>query len=111
MNMNNNFAYLVYIVFVKLIIKHGWTLDFKLTVMSTCVSIGHSKSLMLTDHIYVQGRRHGGGGKGAKAPLKISKKGKIKKYGVFSCIKVIKMSFSVIFNEEIRALEGLLSRF
>ena len=51
----------------------------------------------------------GGGVKGAKAPLKISKKGKIKKYGVFSCIKVIKISFSVIFNEEICALEGLLS--
>ena len=51
------------------------------------------------------------GGKGAKAPLKISKKGKMKKYGVFSCIKVIKISFSVIFNEEIHALEGLLSRF
>ena len=33
----------------------------------------------------------GGGGKeGEKAPLKISKKGQIKKYGVFSCIKVIK---------------------
>ena len=52
-----------------------------------------------------------GGGKGAKAPLKISKKGKMKKYDVFSGIKVIKISFSVIFNEEIRALEGLLSRF
>ena len=51
----------------------------------------------------------GGGGKGGKSPLKISKKGKIKKYGVFLCIKVIKISFSVIFNEEICALEGLLS--
>ena len=28
--------------------------------------------------------------KGAKALLNISKKGKMKKYGVFSCIKVIK---------------------
>ena len=53
----------------------------------------------------------GGGARGQKPPLKISKKGKIKKYGVFSCIKVIKISFSVIFNEEIRALDGLLSRF
>ena len=52
-----------------------------------------------------------GGGQGGKSPLKISKKGKMTKYGVFSCIKVIKMSFSVIFNEEIGALEGLLSRF
>ena len=52
----------------------------------------------------------GGGGKGGKSPLRISKKGKIKKYGVFSCIKVIKISFSIIFNEEIRALE-VLSRF
>ena len=43
--------------------------------------------------------------------LKISKKGKMKKYGVFSCIKVSEISFSVIFNEEIRALGGLLSRF
>ena len=55
----------------------------------------------------MQGRRH----KGTKATLKISKKEKIKKYRVFSCIKVIKISFSVIFNEEIRALEGFLSRF
>ena len=57
------------------------------------------------------GTMGGGGGKGAKAPLKISKKGKMKKYDVFSGIKVIKISFSVIFNEEIRALEGLLSWF
>ena len=39
----------------------------------------------------------GGVGKG-----QISKKGKMKKYDVFSGIKVIKISFSVIFNEEIR---------
>ena len=58
---------------------------------------------------YNRGGAIGGQG-GAKAPLKISKR-KMKKYGVFSCIKVIKISFSVIFNEEIRALEGLLSRF
>ena len=51
------------------------------------------------------------GGKGAKAPLKILKKGKMKNYGVFSCIKVIEISFSVIFNEEIHVLEGLISRF
>ena len=51
------------------------------------------------------------GGKGGKSPPKDFKKGENKKYGVFSCIKVIKISFSVIFNEEIRALEGLLSRF
>ena len=51
------------------------------------------------------------GGQGGKSPLKISKKGKIKKYGVFSCIKVIKINFSVTFNKEIRALEGPLSRF
>ena len=42
-----------------------------------------------------------GGGREAKAPLKISKKVKMNKYGVFSCIKI---SFSVIFNEEIRLL-------
>ena len=53
----------------------------------------------------------GGGARGQKSPLKISKKGKMKKHGVFSCIKVIKIGFSVIFNEEIHALEGLLSRF
>ena len=53
-----------------------------------------------------------GGGKGGKSPPKDFKKGENKKYGVFSCIKVIKISFSVILNEEIvRALEGLLSRF
>ena len=54
-------------------------------------------------------RGHGGGG--AKASLKISKTEKMKKYGVLSCVKVIKISFSVILNKEIRALERLLSRF
>ena len=53
----------------------------------------------------------GGGGQGGKKPPKDFKKGEMKKYGIFSCIKVIKISFSVIFNEETRALEGLLSRF
>ena len=55
----------------------------------------------------------GGGGQGGQKPppLKISKGKMKKKYDVFSDIKVIKISFSVIFNEEIRALEGLLSRF
>ena len=65
--------------------------------------------------VIMTGRCHGGGGEGGQKPPKDFKKGKkLKKYGVFSvfsCIKVIKMSFSVIFNEEIRALEGLLSRF
>ena len=51
------------------------------------------------------------GGREQKPPLRFQKKGKIKKYGVFSCIKVTKISFSVIFNEEIHALEGFLSRF
>ena len=51
------------------------------------------------------------GGQGGKSPPKDFKKGRMKKYGVFSCIKVIKISFSAIFNEEICALEGLLSRF
>ena len=54
---------------------------------------------------YTQGWRHGGGGgQGGISPPKDFKKGKMEKYGVFSCIKVIKISFSVIFNEEIRAL-------
>ena len=43
---------------------------------------------------------------GGTAPPKGFKKRK--KYGVFSCIKI---SFSVIFNKEIHALRGLLSRF
>ena len=64
-----------------------------------------------TNIIICRGGAMGGGARGAKAPLKISKKGKMKKYDVFSDIKVIKISFSVIFNKEIRALEGLLSRF
>ena len=52
---------------------------------------------------HTQGRRHRGG----NCPLKVSKEKKLK-YGVFSCIKI---SFSVIFNKEIHALRGLLSRF
>ena len=47
------------------------------------------------------------GEKGAAA-LPGLKKGKIIKYGVFSCIR---MSFYVIFNKEIHALRGLLSWF
>ena len=49
-----------------------------------------------------------GGGQGGKISLKDFKEGEMKKYGVFSCIQVIKISFTVIFNKEIRALEGLL---
>ena len=48
-----------------------------------------------------------GRAEGAKNPLKISKKGKIRKHVIFLCIKVIKISFSVIFNKEIHALEGI----
>ena len=55
---------------------------------------------------HTQGRRHGG--QGVTAPLKVSKKEKKIKYGVFSCIKI---SFSVIFDKEIHALRRLLSRF
>ena len=48
------------------------------------------------------------GGQGGDRPPKGFKKGKILKYGVFSCIKI---SFSDIFNKEIHALRALLSRF
>ena len=44
------------------------------------------------------------GGQGAKPPQRFQKGKKMKKYGVFSCIKVIKISFSVIFK-------GLLLQF
>ena len=57
--------------------------------------------------ILVRGGATGGAG-GATAPHKGFKKGKILKYGVFSCIKI---SFSDIFNKEIHALRGLLLRF
>ena len=55
-------------------------------------------------------------GRGGKSTLKGSFKklkipAKMGKCGVFSCIKVITINFSVIFKEEIHALEGLLSRF
>ena len=56
-----------------------------------------------------QGRRHGGKGGGGKSSPKDLKKGENEKIRVFSCIKVIKISFSVIFNKEIHNLEGLLS--
>ena len=49
----------------------------------------------------------GGGGqkdRGAITHLNTSKKGKMGKYGVFLCIKVIKISFSVIDNKDIHAL-------
>ena len=80
------------------------------------VSKSHGNTSMYVDTVINFAKYHihrGGaiGGKGGKSPLKISKKGKMKKHGVFSCNKVFKFSFSVIFNEEIRALEGLLSRF
>ena len=58
-----------------------------------------------------QGRHHGGWGLGVRGgdrPPKGFKKGNKLKYGVFSCIKI---SFSVIFNKEIHALRGFLSRF
>ena len=45
-----------------------------------------------------------GVGQGATAPLKVSRKGKMKKYGVFSCNKVIKNNIFVILNKEIHDL-------
>ena len=36
-------------------------------------------------------------GRGVTAPERFQKKGKIRKHGVFPCIGVIKISFSVIF--------------
>ena len=52
------------------------------------------------------------GGEGGKSPPKDFKKGENEKnMGYFHASKVIKISFSVIFNKEIHALEGLLSRF
>ena len=56
--------------------------------------------------LYVRGGAIGG--QGVTTPPKGFKKGKILKYGVFSCIKI---SFSDIFNKEIHALRGLLSQF
>ena len=43
----------------------------------------------------------GGGAEGARAPIYGFKKGKMRKWGVFSGIKLIRISFSVIFNKEI----------
>ena len=48
------------------------------------------------------------GAEGEKAPLKVLKMEKLKKCGVFSCIKVIKMSS---LTWKYMALEGLLSQF
>ena len=69
--------------------------------------------LCLNDVWHDQGRRHGGGGgggggAGGDRPPKGFKKGKILKYGIFSCIK---LSFSDIFNKEMHALRGFLSRY
>ena len=59
-------------------------------------------------HVALEARGGATGGAGGNRPPKDFKKGKILKYGVFSCIKI---SFSDIFNKEIHALRGLLSRF
>ena len=74
------------------------------------VNVGCVISKVLALRMFIVGNRGGtmGEGRGGKNPLKVSKQGKIRKCGVFSCIKVIKMSFSVIFNKEIHAVEGLL---
>ena len=71
------------------------------------------KCSVLSSEIVVFGKsgvapRVGGGGRGATTPLKVSKKEKKIRFGVFSCIKI---SFSVIFNNEIHGLRGLLSWF
>ena len=60
--------------------------------------------LILFSGRHIQGRCHGGGWR-AKAPLNVFKKEKekLRKCGVFSCIKVIKISFSVIFTCSERA--------
>ena len=73
-------------------------------------NVGCVISKVLALRMFIVGNKGGtmGEGRGGKNPLKVSKQGKIRKCGVFSCIKVIKMSFSVIFNKEIHAVEGLL---
>ena len=58
-----------------------------------------------------QGRRHGGG-KGGKSPPKDFKKGENEKiWGIFMHQGYKNLLFCHLLNEEIRALEGLLSRF
>ena len=57
-----------------------------------CFILKSSEETRWTHH---QGQHHGGGA----TALKVSKRGKIRKHGVFSCIGVIKNSFSVTFNE------------
>ena len=72
------------------------------------VGFTHSRQLQprITAIFVMYGAAPWGGG--GRLPPKGFKKGKKLKYGVFSCIKI---SFSVIFNKEIHALRGLLSRF
>ena len=48
-------------------------------------------------------------GAGGEIPPKGEKKEKMRKYGVFPCMGVIKISYSVIFNREICTLRGLIS--
>ena len=67
----------------------------------------HLTTILLVYHLSICDRGGATGGQGGdRPPLKVSKKEK--KYGVFSCVKI---SISVIFNKEIHALRGLLSRF
>ena len=99
------------------IFRVGFSLSLSLPLpLSPPLSLSPSLSFSLSDvhwRVGGGGAFRGGsiGGQRGQKPPKISKKRKMKKYGVFSCIKVIKISFSVIFNEEIGALEGLLLRF
>ena len=71
-------------------VHHELQFDSNLCLQPPCMLITNTIT-------YTQGRRHRGG-QGGDRPLKVSKKEKKLKYGVFSCIK---MSFSVIFNNEI----------
>ena len=52
-----------------------------------------------------------GGCKGAKAPLKISKKGKMKRYDVFSGIKVIKLAFLSSLTRKYMLWKGFCHNF
>ena len=68
-------------------------------------------NISVVQNMYLGAAPWKGWQRGQKPPSWRFTKWKIWKCGAFSCIKAIKISFSVIFNEEIHALEGLLSQF
>ena len=108
--MDGKIEDVLYFTVNKLNFGEGFNLGMKCALLICIVHIS-SVAIALGSGVVPRGWGRGGKSppKGSKKKKKERKKEKERKW-VFSCIKVVAFFF-VIFDEEIHALEGLLSQF